>query len=70
MFTDEIRKNFLLRYGFSLRDLSRQTHYSDKYSASPSAKNEIFIGRGYPFFGKTVKVEKEEAECVEILKKW
>lgn len=62
MFTDEIRKRFLKRYGISLRDL--------QLSNEITAKNGVIFDREYPFFGETINVEKEEFVCAQILKKW
>ena len=70
MFTDEIRRRFLKRYGISLRDLSRRPQLSNESTAKYSAKTGVLLGRGYPFFGETINVEKEESVCAQILKKW
>ena len=66
MFTDEIRKRFLKRYGISLRDLQLSNENTAKYSA----KTEVIFDRGCHFFGETINVEKEESACAKILKKW
>ena len=70
MFTDEIRKRFLKRYGVSLGDLSRRPQLFNECHTKLSTKTGVIIGRGYPFFGETINVEKEEAACVKRLKKW
>jgi hypothetical protein len=73
MLTIKIKENFERENGVSFHELSKTPSLIKK--VFPKKKSvgihvSSSIGRGYPFFGKTIDVKEKEAECISNLQKW